>query len=331
MATKKKSTSGTKKTVKRKKKHEAAAGTRGLEATELAGARPPAAVTDLARTVEADGGKVLGTFRDPIGGNWQLLAGLPLDKVSPTPFQRDLSDTHVARLTEVIHRLGRFLDPLVAVRGREGGYWTPNGYHRLAALQRLGAKSTVALLVPEEQLAYQILALNTERAPNLKERSLEAIRMARLLATVDPRAEKDFAAEFELAGLLTLGVCYEERARFSGGAYQSLLKRIDDFLDSKLPAALEVRARRAGRLMELDDAVAEVVAALKERGADGYSVRGFVITHVNPLHGDRSKQKADFDGTVKKMLAAVKKFDVDAISPEDLARLSGGGGYQPEE
>ena len=328
MATKKKS--DTTKKATRKKKHQGEPGTRGLEPTALAEGKRPAGLADLVRAVEGDGGTVIGTFRDPIGGHWQLLAALPLDRVSPTPFQRDLSETHVARLTEVIHRLDRFLDPLVAVRGHDGGYWTPNGYHRLAALQRLGARSAVALLVPEEQLAYQILALNTEKAPNLKERALEVIRMAKLLATVDPRKERDFAAEFDMAGLLTLGICYEERARFSGGAYQSLLKRIDELFDEKLPGALQKRAKRAGQLMELDDAVAEVVAAFKERGVDGYAVRGFVIAHINPLHGERAKKAADFDETIKRMTASARSFDVDSVSPEELAKLSGGG-FQPEE
>jgi len=328
MATKKKTE--TKKKATRKKKLQGEPGSRGLEAASLAEGKPPAGLADLARAVQADAGAVLGSFRDPIGGHWQLLAALPLDRISPTPFQRDLSETHVARLTEVIHRLDRFLDPLVVVRGHEGGYWTPNGYHRLAALQRLGARSVVALLVPEEQLAYQILALNTEKAPNLKERALEVIRMAKLLATLDPRKERDFAAEFDMAGLLTLGICYEERARFSGGAYQSLLKRIDDFLDEKLPAALQLRAKRAGLLMELDDAVAEVVAEIKKRGVEGYAVRGFVIAHINPLHGEKGKKTAEFDGTIKKMIGAARKLDVDAINPDELARL-GGGGFQPEE
>jgi ParB family chromosome partitioning protein len=52
-------------------------------------------VTTLARTIEDDGGSVLATYRDPLGGHWQLLAGLPLDRVEPTPFQRDLSEAHV--------------------------------------------------------------------------------------------------------------------------------------------------------------------------------------------------------------------------------------------
>src|SRR5262249_43928753 len=150
-------------------------------------------------------------YRDPVGGNWQLLAVLPVDRIEPTPFQRDISDTHVARLADVINRLDRFLDPVIAVPGGDDRFWTPNGHHRLAALRRLGAKCVVALLLPDAEVAYRILALNTEKAHNLREKSLEVIRMARALAIDATRPESGFALEFEEPAFLTLGICYEKR------------------------------------------------------------------------------------------------------------------------
>ena len=39
-------------------------------------------------------------------------------------------------------------------------------------MRRLGAKSITVLVVPEREVAWQILALNTEKAHNIKERSL---------------------------------------------------------------------------------------------------------------------------------------------------------------
>ena len=53
--------------------------------------------------------------------------------------------------------------------------------------------------------------------------------------------------EFDQPSFLTLGAAYEQRPRLSGGAYHSLLRRIDDFLDEPLPRALKERdaARRA--------------------------------------------------------------------------------------
>jgi hypothetical protein len=98
--------------------------------------------------------------------------------------------------------------------GAEGGvaFWTPNGLHRLNAVTRMGGKSLTALISPDPALAYRILALNTEKAHNTKERSLEAVRMAEGLAELDAsRKESEFPLEFEEPHLVTLGCAYQER------------------------------------------------------------------------------------------------------------------------
>ena len=110
-----------------------------------------------------------------------LLVALPIDRVEPTPYQRDPSDAHVKRLMNVIEKVGRFLDPVVLIR-HDDRYWTPNGNHRLQAMRKLGAQTIIGLLVPDPEVAFKILALNTEKAHNVKEKSLETIRMARALA-----------------------------------------------------------------------------------------------------------------------------------------------------
>src|SRR5690349_4186503 len=207
-----------KKTTRRRRKP--AGKSCGITAAELQSAAAPAEVAALGREVEREGGKVLGAYAEPYGGRWVLFAALPIDQVEATPYQRNLSDAHARRLESVIGKLGRFLDPIIAVRApkSEDGvrYWTPNGHHRLAAMKTLGAKCITAILVPEEAAAYQILALNTEKAHNLREKSLEVIRMARELATLDDATEESYALEFEEPGYITLGICYEERPRFSG-------------------------------------------------------------------------------------------------------------------
>jgi ParB family chromosome partitioning protein len=305
---------------RRKKKAEK--GSRGLTPAETLSGSPPRELEGLRHQIEADGGVVLGSFRDPLGGHWQVLASLAIDKVEPTPFQRDLSDTHVKRLAGVIDTLGRFLDPIIAVHSDKGVYWTPNGYHRLSAMKRLGAKSIVALVLPERELAYKILALNTEKAHNLREKSLEVIRMARDLATLDKRAEKDYALEFEEASFLTLGVCYEKNGRFAGGAYHPLLKRIDEFSAEPLDRALSMREGRAERVMELEEAVAKAMQALKEKGFESPYLRAFVVARINPLRFHKG-EKPSFDATLEKMIASAKKFNVASIRAEQLARAGG--------
>ena len=315
----------------------------GLGATELQAAAPPGEVAELHRAIEGDGGRVLAAYREPYGSRWVVIAALPIELVEPTPYQRNLSDTHVRKLEGVISKVGRFLDPIIAVRapqprdsgvagsgGREdtARYWTPNGHHRLSAMKTLGAKSITAIVVPEASAAYQILALNTEKAHNLREKALEVIRMYKELARLDEATEETYALEFEEPALITLGLCYEERPRFSGGAYNPVLKRVDQFLKQPLHSAVEVRQKRARAVLELDDLVIQKVEALKARGMTSPYLKSFVVARINPIRfRPKDAPPLGFDDVLDRMTKAAAKFNADRIKMEDLAR-SGGA---PEE
>ena len=309
-----------KKTVKRRKK--VGARSVGLSAPDTAEVNDKA-TNELAEQIVEDGGAVLAKYREPFGGTPAVLATLPIERVEPTPYQRDPSDTHVKRLMTVIETLGRFLDPIIAIR-HDDSYWTPNGNHRLQAMRKLGGKSVVALVVPDAEVAFKILALNTEKAHNLKEKSLETIRMLRALADDRPsREEREFAFEFDQPAFLTLGAAYEERPRLSGGAYQSVLRRIDDFLDSKLPAALKERVRRAGKIVAIDDEVGKIVDKLKKRGFTSPYLRPFVVARINPIRFSTSTE-FDFDDVVGRMQKNATKFNVEKVKQEDVVRTGGG-------
>jgi ParB family chromosome partitioning protein len=304
----------------------------GLAAAELGSTEPPREVTALARVVEKDGGSVLASYREPLGGHWLLFAALPIEKVEPTPFQRELSDAHAKRLEGVIPKVGRFLDPLIAVR-HPGGYWVPNGMHRLEAMKRLGARSVVVLLVPETEIAFRLLALNTEKAHNVKDKSLEVVRMADVLAedrANAERAESHWAFEFEEAALLTIGRCYQEQPRFSGGAYMPVVRRVEGFLDLPLVRANQLRRERAEKIRELDKAVDKCVKALKAAGLTSSYLKPFVVARLNPLRfaprpgaavkGGKAAAKPppDFDATFDKMLAKAAAFDASKVKPSDI-------------
>src|SRR6185503_9956897 len=164
-----------------------------LGATELMLATLPAELEELAAAVRGDGGAVLATYREPLGG-------------------------HALMLT--------------------------------------------ALLVPERPVAYQILALNIEKAHNLREKAIGVRRMYVDLAPVSDGDEESYALEFEEPALATLGFAYEERGRLSGGAYHSILRKADRWLSGKLAAAEPKRRARAALLLEYDEAVTAQVAAL---------------------------------------------------------------------
>jgi ParB family chromosome partitioning protein len=309
-----------KKTVRRRKR--VSAKSVGLSAAETA-AVDEAATRALAARIAEDGGAVLGVYREPFGGTPALLAALPIDRVEPTPYQRDPSQPHVKRLMNVIETLGRFLDPVITVPQDEG-YVTPNGNHRLQAMRKLGAKSVIALVIPDADVAFKILALNTEKAHNLKEKSLETIRMLRALADDrSTRTEREFVFEFDQPAFLTLGAAYEERPRLSGGAYHPLLRRVDEFLDERLPRALKERARRARLVLDIDDQVGAIVDKLKKRGFTSPYLRPFVVARINPIRFSTSTE-FDFDDVLGRMQKNAAKFNVDRIRQEDVVRAGGG-------
>ncbi|HEY6863924.1 MAG TPA: ParB N-terminal domain-containing protein, partial [Burkholderiales bacterium] len=285
----------------------------------------------LADRVRAEGGAVIGSYLDPLGGRPLALAVLPIDKIEPTPFQRDLSDAHHKRLSEVIHKTGRFLDPVIAITAPEktGGFWTPNGRHRLEAMRRLGARSITALVVPKREVAWQILALNTEKAHNLREKSLEVIRITRGLLD-DPadarRPETDFAFYLEEASLVTLGVCYEKNGKFAGGAYNPIVRRLEKFSDEPLSKAIRAHEKHAEMRADLDARVAEVIAKLKDRGFVSPYLRAFVVARINPLRWIQG-EPPPLEEVLKTMRERAGKFNVDKVKQEDLA----GAGGAPDE
>ena len=187
----------------RRRPRKAKPGTKGLAPAECRLEQPTGAAAEAAEAISKAGGCVVGSYKDPLAGHPVLLCVLPIDAVEPTPFQRDLSDAHHKRLADVINKTGRFLDPIIAVVAPRVGFWTPNGRHRLEAMRRLGAKSITALVVADREIAWQILALNTEKAHNLKERSLEVIRICRTRVDEDAsRSESQFAFDIEQAALV---------------------------------------------------------------------------------------------------------------------------------
>lgn len=301
---------------------------RGLAGREVLLGLDAPDVRSLVAEVEAAGGAAIGAYREPLSGRALLFASLPREAVAPTPFQRDLSPTHVKRLAQKIEESGAFLDPLIVVRGGEGGFWTPNGRHRLAAAKVLGLRQVTALVSPDEGLAFKILALNTEKGHNLKDRSLEVIRMARELARRHPRTrEVEHAAEFEGAELLTLGIVYEREARFAGGAYAPFLKKVDRFSDKALRTTLKEREGWAERLLAIDVRVKTIIAGLQERGFKSPYLRNYVVARVNPVRFHRAKRgdatpPMAMGAALTRMTAAARGFDVESVRERDLALVA---------
>src|SRR3984893_17986828 len=305
---------------------------RGLDAADVAIAMDSPEIAEVTALVRSAGGAPIGAYYEPLGGRPLILASLPLNAVQPTPFQRDLSPTHAKRLALKIDETAAFLDPLIVVRGDEGRFWTPNGRHRLAAAKVLWLKQITALISPDVKLAYRILPLNTEKAHNLRDRSLEVIRMARSLAARQSQAkESQFTAEFEAPELLTLGIVYEKSSRFAGGAYSAFLKKVDRFSDRTLVASLRERQDSASRLIEIDAQVKRLIASLQAKGFKSPYLRNYVVARINPVRFHKAK-KGDtkppmpLAQALTRMAAAAKGFKLESVSNSDLAWVAVGAG-----
>lgn len=329
---KSKSAAAKKPRAPRKTKKVAEAGSVGLAAGDSLLGAPSAEILAACERISAVGGALIGRYREPLQGHWVAMAVLPIAAVSPTPYQRELSPAHADRLAGVIPKVGRFLDPIIAVPDKEG-FLTPNGMHRLSAMRALGAQAVTALVVPEPEVAFRILALNTEKAHNLKDKALEVVRMVRALVE-DPgqrgRPESDFQLELEQPAFLTIGVCYERNMRFSGGAYLPVVSRCESWSEQPLAKVLAEREEHATRLLELDEAVTAAVQKLKDAGFSSGYLKPVVVARINPLRWLQAKPgqpvRGDFDATLTKMIDAARKFDASKVKAADIAAAAAMGG-----
>jgi ParB family chromosome partitioning protein len=308
----------------RRRPRKAKPGTKGLLPAECRIDELTGGAQDAVAAITKAGGCVLASYKEPLAGHAVVISILPIDAIEPTPFQRDLSDTHHKRLADVIDKTGRFLDPVIAVLAPGGnGFWTPNGRHRLEAMRRLGAKSITALVVPDREIAWQILALNTEKAHNLKERSLEVIRIYRGLVEDDgAQPESRFSFYLEEAAFVTLGICYEKVPRFAGGVYHPILRRLETFTDESLRSSLKDHEKRAGMVLELETKVAAIIEKLKGRGLVSPYLRSFVVSRINPLRWIQGEPPA-LEEVFRTMQDRAARFNVEKIQPKDLASAAG--------
>jgi ParB family chromosome partitioning protein len=177
--------------------------------------------------------------------------------------------------------------------------------------------------VPERAVAYQILALNIEKAHNLREKAIGVRRMYLDLCDAgDKGDEASFSLEFEEPALATLGFAYEARGRLSGGAYHPVLRKADGWLPGPLGTAVGARRARAALLLEYDDAVSQAIEALKARGFKSPYLRAFVVARTNPLRFIKG-EPPPIEEILPAMTRRARSLDASKIKTEDLARAGG--------
>jgi len=203
----------------------------------------------------------IATFEDPVKKHPLKLALFNIDEVLSPPFQRDISESLKKHLEMAIEKLG-FLTPIVVVP-KDGKYYVIDGMHRLEAMRELGAREILGIVV-DESLYHYILEFNTEKPPNVKEKSKQTYRLYQdLLAQEPDLVEEDLFTYFKDPVFITFGFAIEEfDARFPASFYESFVSKIDNFLGMPLSEAAEERRKRAEALIDLNRVVNEKYAEL---------------------------------------------------------------------
>jgi ParB family chromosome partitioning protein len=138
----------------------------------------------------------------------------------------------------------------------------------------------------------------------------------------EKRAESGFSFYLEEASFVTMGLCYEKNPKFAGGAYNSIVRRLEKFSDEPLSKALKPHEKHAGMLQELDERVAEVVKKLKDRGFVSPYLRAFVVARINPLRFMQG-EPPELAEVLKTMTQRAGKFNAEKVKQEDLASAAG--------
>jgi ParB family chromosome partitioning protein len=130
-----------------------------------------------------------------------------------------------------------------------------------------------------------------------------------------------------------LGVVYEQASRFAGGAYSSLLKKVDRFSERTLAASLREREGYASRLLQIDAQAKKIIATLQAKGFKSPYLRNYVVARLNPVRFHKIK-KGDtappmpIAQALTRMAAAARNFKIESVSNSDLAWVAVGAGAQ---
>lgn len=262
-------------------------------------------------------------FKDPHKRQSVVLRTVPTDRLEVIGHQRKVRPSHVANLTASIERIG-FIVPLVAIELSEDGrsrYLVIDGQHRLAAAREVGVRRLPVLVVPE-RLAPMMMNLNVEKDLNIREKAVVSLGIYKAQLETDPdvkETDEEISGAIERAYYVTLGLAYAMPGRLAGSAFEPLLKKCDHFMRRTLANAFEAREERAGRVVETNALVKEVVAKAKEMGAFHQYFQYQLISHIDPFKRKRGRQ--NFDELFDKATAKLEKL---VEEPDRIRRLGGG-------
>jgi ParB family chromosome partitioning protein len=144
----------------------------------------------------------------------------------------------------------------------------------------------------------------------LREKAYVALNVYRWYRDVDPeRVEGDAELRDAVESIhyVTLGLAYEKAPKLFGSAYESILHRVDRWLDLPLSAALGAREERAEMLLEVERLVREAVVKIQELGVNHPFLPRAVVSTASPIGRKRIIEES-YETVMRKLADNVRRL-----------------------
>jgi|GEM_PF-171454 ParB family chromosome partitioning protein len=262
--------------------------------------------------------KNLYILKEPYKGYDLIVSEIPVENLEVVVYQRKPSKPHVKNLAKSISTIGFVVPLVVAKKPDEDKFIILDGQHRYLACLDLGIKKIPSVIIPWDY-ATLMINLNIEKQPNIKEKAYVALRIYNELVDMfqdKPETDDDVLQSVEEIHYVTMGMVYEMDEKFSGSAWDPILKKADWPFDLPLKEAKPKREERAKSLQELHIIVKEIVSKLKEMGIQHPFVYKEVLSHANPIK--RKRVIVEFEEVISQIRENLEKM---RENPEEFKEI----------
>jgi hypothetical protein len=256
--------------------------------------------------------------KEPYKGYDLIVSEIPVESLEVVVYQRKPSKPHVKNLAKSISTVGFVVPLVVAKKPDEDKFIILDGQHRYLACLDLGIKKIPSVIIPWDY-ATLMINLNIEKQPNIKEKAYVALRIYNELVDMfpdKPETDDEVLQSVEEIHYVTMGMVYEHEEKFSGSAWDPILKKADWPFDMPLKEAKPKREERAKFLQELHIIVKEIVQKLKEIGIQHPFVYKEVLSHANPIK--RKRVIVEFDEVISQIRENLEKM---RENPEEFKEI----------
>lgn len=225
----------------------------------------------------------IGEIKEPLYNYVQEIVVVPIDNLKVIEIQRKPSEYHIKRLAESIRKIG-FITPLITIK-ENNQFTIIDGQHRFLAAKELGIKELPCIVIPNKY-ANELMELNVEKTMSLKEKCYVALNVYRIIMEEKPdirENDTEILDAIEYPYFITLGLSYEMHPKFFGSAYESMAKRVDQFLGKEIKEAYEYRKSLANKLIEIDGLARQAMEKIEEMGISHPFLYKEIISFCNPI------------------------------------------------